>query len=236
MVHFDPGKEIYKKSNLIIDSLLKKDSYFDNSYSEKEKIVVKRVVHATSDTAYASSMFFVNNPVDNASVAINKSIEEKKPLKIVCDSEMTRAGISENVNKDVLLELYCYIRLEEKELREKFYSARNKYPFLDKGHYGEKVTRSAMSIRLAILENMPDFIVVGNAPTALDEVLILCNDFFEATGYKPYVIIGMPVGFVGASESKQSLHEDVFSSIGNFGNMGGSSSAASAVNALLSIS
>ena len=79
--------------------------------------------------------------------------------------------------------------------------------------------------------------MIGNAPTALVEVMDLCKRLYNFINYNPPIIIAMPVGFVGAAESKKLLYEDNFySSVGNFGNFGGSSSAASAVNALLACS
>ncbi len=216
MIKMPAGAEIYNKSILIIDSILKDNSHFANSYSENEKAVIKRVIHATGNPGYASSMFFTRNAVGKSVSFIKKNIIGNRPVKIVCDSEMTRAGISKNVNKDVLLELICYIGHE----------------FKDTG-----MTRSALSIRLAITENLPDFIVIGNAPTALNEAINICKSLNASSGYRPETIIGMPVGFVGAAESKKALFDDnFFESIGNFGNSGGSPAAASSMNALLSLS
>ncbi len=235
------GEEIYKQSITIIDSLLKGNTRFDGFYSEAEKAVVKRVIHATSDINYAGSIFFTNNPVQKGINLINGKIKKKEPLKIVCDSEMTKAGISKNVNKNIMLDLDCYIGLDYDVLLKKQQNLENKYEFSNKikdneGSYNN-ITKTAFSIRLATIENLPDIIAIGNAPTALIEVMDLCKRLFSFMNYNPPIIIAMPVGFVGAAESKKLLYEDNFySSIGNFGNLGGSSSAASAVNALLSCS
>ena len=232
------GEEIYKQSITIIDSLLKGNTRFDGFYSEAEKAVVKRVIHATSDINYAGSVFFTNNSVQKGANLINEKIKKKEPLKIVCDSEMTKAGISKNVNKNIMLDLDCYIGLDYDVLLKKQQNLENKYEFSNKikdneGSYNN-ITKTAFSIRLATIENLPDIIAIGNAPTALIEVMDLCKRLFSFMNYNPPIIIAMPVGFVGAAESKKLLYEDNFySSIGNFGNFGGSSSAASAVNALL---
>ena len=79
------GEEIYKKSITIIDSLLKENPRFDGFYSEAEKAVVKRVIHATSDINYAEDIFFTNNSVQKGINLINGKIKKKEPLKIVCD-------------------------------------------------------------------------------------------------------------------------------------------------------
>ncbi|RZD13904.1 MAG: hypothetical protein EVJ47_08210 [Candidatus Acidulodesulfobacterium ferriphilum] len=234
------GEEIYKKSITIIDSLLKGNTRFDGFYSEAEKAVVKRVIHATSDINYAETIFFTNNSVQRGINLINGKIKKKEPLKIVCDSEMTKAGISKNANKNIILDLNCYIGFNHDILAEKQQDLENKYEFLGKmkdNGGNNNITKTALSIRLATIEKLPDIIVIGNAPTALVEVMDLCKRLYNFINYNPPIIIAMPVGFVGAAESKKLLYEDNFySSVGNFGNFGGSSSAASAVNALLACS
>ncbi|MHB1660957.1 MAG: precorrin-8X methylmutase [bacterium] len=209
------GEEIYEKSIEIIDSLLKENTCFNDTYSEAEKSVAKRVIHATSDMRYAENIFFTNDSVKKCIEFIKEKIIKKEPLKIVCDSEMTKAGISRNINKNIILDLNCYIGSGCKIS-------------------DVKMTKSALSIRAAIKEILPDIVVIGNAPTALIETMKFCRILHREMNYKPSLVIGMPVGFVGAAESKMMLYEDnFFNAIGNFGNLGGSSSAASAMNALL---
>ncbi|MHB1546770.1 MAG: precorrin-8X methylmutase [bacterium] len=209
------GVDIYGKSVRIIDSILKDDEHFNDSYTEAEKPVVKRVIHATSDVSYAETIFFTNNSAEKSIGLIKEKVIKNEPLKIVCDSEMTRAGISRNVNKNIILDLNCYINSIEMPP--------------DAG-----TTKSAFSIKAAINEILPDIIIIGNAPTALTGAMEICDELYKTINYKPSLIIGMPVGFVGAAESKAALYKNSFyNAIGNFGNLGGSSSAASAMNALL---
>jgi precorrin-8X/cobalt-precorrin-8 methylmutase len=66
---------------------------------------------------------------------------------------------------------------------------------------------------------------VGNAPTALFELLDL--------GADPALVVGLPVGFVGAAESKEKLLESGLPAISNRGPKGGSAAAAAALNALI---
>jgi len=91
-------------------------------------------------------------------------------------------------------------------------------------------TRAALGMRAAAARH-PDgaIVVVGCAPTALDEALAL------ATGgvFEPALVIGMPVGFVGAAESKARLRASGLPAISNVGEKGGSAVAAAAVNALV---
>ncbi|MFJ3715863.1 precorrin-8X methylmutase [Streptomyces sp. NPDC090057] len=91
---------------------------------------------------------------------------------------------------------------------------------------GPGLTRSAHGIRLAYEEVGPGALwVIGNAPTALEELLTL-----DAS---PALVIGLPVGFVGAAESKESLRASGLPAVSNVSEKGGSAVAAAALNALL---
>lgn len=90
----------------------------------------------------------------------------------------------------------------------------------------EGLTRSAAGFRLAAAEVGPGAVwVVGNAPTALFELLRLSPD--------PALVVGLPVGFVGAAESKEALAASGLPCLTNHGAKGGSAVAAAALNALL---
>jgi precorrin isomerase len=90
-------------------------------------------------------------------------------------------------------------------------------------------TRSAEAMRHAAAAH-PDGAVfaVGCAPTALVELVELAR----AGAVRPALVIGLPVGFVGAAESKQLLRDSGLPSVSNVGEKGGSAMAAAAVNAL----
>lgn len=88
------------------------------------------------------------------------------------------------------------------------------------------LTRSAAAIRMAYTEVGPGAVwVVGCAPTALFEILAL--------DVHPALVIGLPVGFVGAAESKQALRDSGLPAVSNRSEKGGSAVAAAALNALL---
>lgn len=234
------GIDIYNESISIINSLLAEDDIFNSKYSELEKIVIKRVIHASSDMAYSKTMFFTENSIINSINFIKQKSKLNKPIKIVCDSRMTEAGISSTVNENVIVDVRCYIGLTSEELSEKFYGLISNYNLKSEFNNTNNkigtngITRSAYSIRIAVIENLPDFIIIGNAPTALIETMNTCKILFKSLNYKPNLIIGMPVGFVGADDSKRNLMKDVFfPSIGNTGNLGGSAVAAAAMNAIL---
>ncbi|GIJ47606.1 precorrin-8X methylmutase [Virgisporangium aliadipatigenens] len=92
------------------------------------------------------------------------------------------------------------------------------------------LTRSAAGIRRAAEEAADGAVwVIGNAPTALYELLRLC-----ATGaVRPALVVGLPVGFVGAAESKAALRASGLPQLSNRSAKGGAAVAAAAVNALL---
>jgi len=90
------------------------------------------------------------------------------------------------------------------------------------------ITRSAAAVRLALAHVGPGAVwAIGCAPTALLELLAL------ADAAQPCLVIGMPVGFVGAVEAKAALRESGLPAVSNRSEKGGSSMAAAVVNALL---
>ena len=92
---------------------------------------------------------------------------------------------------------------------------------------GERgITRSAAGFRIAFEEGGRGVVwVVGNAPTALFELIEM--------GADPALVVGLPVGFVGAAESKAALARSGLPAVANVGAKGGSAVAAAALNALL---
>jgi precorrin-8X/cobalt-precorrin-8 methylmutase len=102
-------------------------------------------------------------------------------------------------------------------------------PETNAGAGAANLTRSAAGIRLAARRFPQPILVIGNAPTALDEALWLVAD-----GWRPAVIIGMPVGFVGVVEAKSRLlAQTAVPYLCCAGRKGGSAVAAAAVNALV---
>jgi precorrin-8X/cobalt-precorrin-8 methylmutase len=88
------------------------------------------------------------------------------------------------------------------------------------------ITRSAAGFRIAAVEVGNGAVwVVGNAPTALFGLLGL--------DVAPSLVIGLPVGFVGATESKSALAASGLPAVANRGPKGGSAVAAAALNALI---
>lgn len=93
-------------------------------------------------------------------------------------------------------------------------------------------TRTAAAIRIAAERHPTGAVVaVGCAPTALAEVIRLAR----AGRLRPALVVGLPVGFVGAGEAKAALRESGLPSISNVGDKGGSAVTAAAVNALVQL-
>ncbi len=91
----------------------------------------------------------------------------------------------------------------------------------------EQITRSAAAMRLAAAGTGPGAVwVIGNAPTALAELI-------TRPPQAPALIVGLPVGFVGADDAKAALLDSGLPCVANRGERGGSAVAAAAVNALL---
>jgi precorrin-8X/cobalt-precorrin-8 methylmutase len=161
------------------------------------RAVVERVIHASADPEYATSMVVDVAAVDAGVHAVRSG------APVLCDVEMVRSGIR-GVATECLL-------------------ANNLYADPD------GPTRAALGMRTAAAEHPTGaVVVVGCAPTALEEVL----DLATRGELEPALVIGLPVGFVGASESKARLRASGLPSISNIGEKGGSAVAAAAVNAL----
>ncbi|AHY46106.1 Precorrin isomerase [Rubrobacter radiotolerans] len=161
------------------------------------RAVAERVIHASADLEYARSLL-----LDEAALRRGlRALRSGAPL--VADARMVAAGITAR-------ESLCLVSDE----RVRDLAAR------------EGITRSAAGFRLAFRLVGPGAVwVVGNAPTALFELLDL--------GADPALVVGLPVGFVGAAESKAALAASDLPSLTNVGTKGGSAVAAAAVNALL---
>lgn len=135
----------------------------------------------------------------------------KAASDIVCDSAMVAAGLS---FPDLAQAPTVHVAIRE--------------PQADAIARAEKTTRSAGGV-IALRRFLDGaLVVVGNAPTALFKVL----EYYRDEGVRPALVLGFPVGFVGAAESKLALAESGLDFITLSGRRGGSAIAAAAVNAL----
>ena len=161
------------------------------------RAVAERVIHASADPEYAETL-----ALDEGTLA--KAVEAlRRGVPVVADVRMVAAGIT---SRDTL----CLVSDPRAEgLSERL-----------------GTTRSAAGFRIAAeVVGTGAVWVVGNAPTALFELLEM--------NAEPALVVGLPVGFVGAAESKWKLLESGLPAMANRGPKGGSAVAAAALNALL---
>lgn len=174
---------------------------------EKEQAIIKRVVHTTGDFNIAPLIKIHPQAIASGLNAINKR------CTIYTDVNMVLAGLNKKKLKQFGVKATC--RIGDPDVAEE--AART----------GK--TRAMISMHMA-KPLSGDIVVIGNAPTAL---FTLC-ELIETDAANPALVIGTPVGFVGASESKELLAQlNKVPYITLMGTRGGSTIAASIVNALL---
>lgn len=170
--------------------------------------VVRRLIHATADFDFARLLRYSTD----FEAAVSAALRERAP--VVTDTEMVRFGIRSALDRTTGFTLACH--LNDAETAEVAAAT--------------GLTRSAAGIRLAARQQPSPLVVIGNAPTALDEALRLV----EEDAWRPRAIIGMPVGFVGVEEAKARLAaQSRVPFLTCTGRKGGSPAAAAAVNALV---
>jgi precorrin-8X/cobalt-precorrin-8 methylmutase len=181
----------------------------DTVLTAQEEAVIFRVVHTTGDPNYAA---LVKMHPEAISIGIQTLAGG---CSVFTDIKMVKSGINARKIETLGGEVKCAIDVPEViELAQ------------TKG-----ITR-AMAAMLHFKEDLNGNIVaIGNAPTALYQLLQLV----DSEGIKPALIVGTPVGFVGASESKELLMQSGIPYITVRGNKGGSTVAAAIVNALLKL-
>jgi len=176
-------------------------------FSSEEAEIAVRMIHACGLIEAATNFVFGHDLVTTARAAL------KRGAPILCDVEMVAHGIT-RTRLPTRNEVFCALR----------HSA---VPAL-----AEKLgtTRSAAALELWGDRLAGAVVAIGNAPTALFRLL----ELLEVGAPRPAAILGMPVGFVGAAESKEALAADVhrIPFLIVRGRMGGSAMAAAAVNAL----
>ena len=176
--------------------------------SEEETKIFSRIIHASGDVEYAPVIKISENAISSAKNAI------KSGANIFTDVEMVRTGINKRTLKKFGGEVFCKVADEE----------------IKNFAVQEKITRSMAAMRNFGERLNNSVVAIGNAPTALFEVLRMV----EEEKIFPAVIIGVPVGFVGAADSKLKLAEqNKIPFITVEGTKGGSSIAVAAVNAIL---
>ena len=197
------GQEIEDESMQIIESEIG-----SHSYNEMEWPIVRRIIHSTADFDFAgeNKLLFHKDAISNGINAL------KNGCSIIADVNGVIGLMNKQNPKDFGNDLICNIS----------------DPVLMESAKKAGKTRAQMSMRMAEKEINGGIVVVGNAPTALLEVM----EMFREGLVKPALVVGIPVGFVSAVESKDELSKMDIPFITNIGRKGGSPCASAIINAL----
>jgi len=197
------GQSIEDESMQIIENEIG-----SHSYNEHEWPIVRRIIHSTADFDFArdNKIIFQKNAVQSGLDAL------KNGCSIIVDVNGIVGLMNKQNPKDFGNNVICNIS----------------EPSLIEAAKKENKTRAQMSMRIAKEDMNGGIVVIGNAPTALLEVMEMIRE--EIT--KPALVIGIPVGFVSAVESKDELAKMNIPFITNQGRKGGSPCASAIVNAL----
>jgi len=203
-----------KKGQSIEDASMQmiEDEIGTHQYNEKEWPIVRRIIHSTADFDFAdkNKLIFQKDAISSGMNALRNG------CSIVVDVNGVIGGFNKQNPRDFGNDVICNISKPEiMDLAKK-----------------EGKTRSQVSMRAAISDIDGGVVVIGNAPTALIEVIKMVKEGIV----KPALIVGIPVGFICAAESKEELaklEETPF--ITNLGRKGGSSSASAIINAIFKL-
>ena len=201
----DP-KMIEVKSFEIIQSIIDdiRPGYkFKNEIEEK---IIKRCIHTSADFEYLDILKISDTAVESIINAL------KNKCTIYTDTNMALSGINKMKLNALGCEYKCLVADERtKELAK-----------------DKEITRSMAAVEIAMREEGRKLFVFGNAPTALYKTIEMVNK-----GGVVDAIVGAPVGFVGASDSKYQLEQTQIPYIVVQGRKGGSNIAAAIINAIL---
>lgn len=178
-----------------------------HGFSDDHWTIVRRMIHTSADFDYLNSVRFHADAINAGVQAILKG------HNVVTDTNMARAGIRKSAVLRFGGSLECLID----------------DPTVAHAARDSGCTRAMAAVDAAIPMMREGIYVIGNAPTALMRLMELIRSGKAA----PSLVVGLPVGFVNAAESKAALVEMDIPHISNEGRKGGSNVAASVVNALI---
>ena len=178
----------------------------DHDFDKPHWSIVRRMIHTTADFEFKEIVRFHPQAIAAGIAAIRSG------KMIITDTNMARVGITSSALAQFGGSVKCY--MNDPVIHEKAKS--------------NGITRAKVAVDMALSDMQDGIYVVGNAPTALLRLIELIK---EGKAH-PALIVGLPVGFVNAAESKAALMEMDYPYISNIGRKGGSNLAASVVNAL----
>jgi len=199
----DAGREIEAESFRIIDAEMGEHSFPIDRWQ-----IVRRVIHTTGDFDYADRMRFHPDAITSGAQALRRG------APIFTDTRMIRAGVSP-----------WRLRWFGNEIQTPAM-----HPESQQWAEATGTTRSVAAFKHFSTRFTGGIVVIGNAPTALLEVVRQIRE----EGIRPALVIGAPVGFVQAAESKEALWQTAEQpAITVMGRKGGSSVAVAILHALL---
>jgi precorrin-8X/cobalt-precorrin-8 methylmutase len=175
-------------------------------FSDSELPIVMRVIHATGDFDFENNLRFHPGAIEAGVRAL------KSGKNILVDVNMVASGI----NRQLLARFGGDIISRISEVG-------------DDAIKGGK-TRTEVAIERAVNENI-GIVAIGNAPTALFKAM----ELIDKGRLRPGLVIGVPVGFVNAEESKDALSRKSYPFITSLGRKGGSPVAVAVVNGMLKL-
>ncbi len=177
---------------------------FNGAIEEK---IIKRCIHTTADFEYLDILRISDGAIESIVDAL------KNNATIYTDTNMALSGINKRKLDALGCDYKCLVAEEETANLAK-----------EKG-----ITRSMAAVEIAAKNPGRKLFVLGNAPTALYKVM----EMIDSNELKADAVVGVPVGFVGAAESKDELENTNIPYIISKGRKGGSNLAAAIINAIL---
>ncbi|MDR0805903.1 MAG: cobalt-precorrin-8 methylmutase [Enterobacteriaceae bacterium] len=168
-----------------------------------QEAVTKRVIHTTADFDWLDILYFSPDVLTLISAGIQRG------CTLYTDTTMALSGINKTRLAQYGSQCCCYIS----------------DPRVVQMAKQQQITRSMAAVDIALQESGEKIFVFGNAPTALFRLM--------EHNAKPIAVVGVPVGFVGAAESKEALINSGLNCIAAKGRKGGSNVAAAIINAIL---
>ncbi|MEO1815877.1 MAG: precorrin-8X methylmutase [Acetobacterium sp.] len=179
----------------------------DKVFPEAIAPMVKRIIHTTADFEYADLLEILNGGYESGMEAL------KQGKKIYADTRMIQVAVNKKALADHGIEIVNFVHDADVAAEAK-----------ERG-----VTRSTVSMEKALKDDSVGIFAIGNAPTALYTLI----EQVKLGNAKPALIIGAPIGFVGAAESKEALDQIDSPIIRINGRKGGSPVVAAILNAML---
>ena len=196
-------EDIERQSFAVIDA----EVPCPRSFSGPEWAIARRLVHTTADFDLLNHLHFTPDAVGAGLAALRSG------APIFTDTAMAEAGIPVRRLESLGCVVTCLLRL----------------PGVAEAAKARGSTRSLAAMQIAGERLHRAIVAIGNAPTALLGLLALME---ERADIRPALVVGMPVGFVNAAESKELLHKYEIPSITMQGRKGGSPLVAATINAL----